>query len=117
MKNKDEFFRKFQEFKALVKYLKKRNIKVIRSDNGVEYTSNEFNDFYKESRIKREFNIPYNPQWNGVGERRNISIIEAVSTLSETVFLNYTILKANLSYPDFLLIFLKPVICFCFIFY
>jgi transposase InsO family protein len=34
---------------------------VLRSDNGGEYTSKDFNDFCIEVGIKREYTIPYNP--------------------------------------------------------
>ena len=62
LKNKDEVFQRFKEFKALVENLYEKKIKILRSDNGGEFTSNEFNDFCKEARIKRELTIPYNPQ-------------------------------------------------------
>jgi transposase InsO family protein len=39
-----------------------KKIKVLRSDNGGEYTSKEFKGFYKHTGIKRELTIPYNPQ-------------------------------------------------------
>jgi hypothetical protein len=39
MKTKDEVFSRFQEFKALVENQTGRKIKVLRSDNGGEYTS------------------------------------------------------------------------------
>jgi transposase InsO family protein len=52
-----------------------RKIKVLRTDNGGEYTSNEFNDFYAGEGIKRELTIPYNPQQNGVAERKNMAIV------------------------------------------
>jgi transposase InsO family protein len=58
-----------------------RKIKVLRIDNEGEYTSNEFSDFYKEAWIKREKNVAYNLQQNGVVERKNWSIISAVKTM------------------------------------
>jgi transposase InsO family protein len=61
LKVKDKVFSKFQEFKDLVENLSRRNIKILRSDNGGEYTSNEFKDFCREARIKRELTTPYNP--------------------------------------------------------
>ena len=64
-----EVLRKFKEFKAQVENLSRRRIKILRSDNGGEYTSTKFNDFRKEARIKRELTVPYNPQQNGVAER------------------------------------------------
>ena len=48
MKNKDEVFSKFKEFKALIKNHTKKNIKTFRSDNGGEFTSNKFKELRKE---------------------------------------------------------------------
>ena len=42
--------------------LPKKNIKILRSNNGGEFTSNEFKDFYKDVGIKRELTTPYNPK-------------------------------------------------------
>jgi transposase InsO family protein len=54
---------------------------VLRSDNGGEYTSKDFSDFCKEAGIKRELIVPYNPQQNGVAERKNRSIVEATKAM------------------------------------
>ena len=54
-----------------------KRIKILRSDNGGEYTSTEFNDFCKEAGIKRELTVPYNPQQNEVAERKKRTIVEA----------------------------------------
>jgi transposase InsO family protein len=67
LKTKDEVFDQFQEFKALVENQTGKKIKVLRSDNGGEYTSNEFKDFCREAGIKKELTMPYNPQQNGFG--------------------------------------------------
>ena len=61
MKNKDEVFSKFKEFKALIENQIENNIKTFRSANGREFTSNEFKVLCKES-IKRELSTPYNTQ-------------------------------------------------------
>jgi transposase InsO family protein len=53
MKTKDEVFVQFSEFKAQVENQIGKKIKVSRSDNGGEYTSNDFKDFCKEAGIKR----------------------------------------------------------------
>jgi transposase InsO family protein len=75
MKTKDEVFSRFREFKALVENHTRKNIKVLRSNNGGEYTSNEFKNFCKEARIKRELTVHFNPQQNGVTERKNWTIV------------------------------------------
>ena len=66
LKRKEEVFSKFKEFKAFIENHIENKIKTFRSDNGEEFTSNEFKDLCKESRSKRELSTPYNPQQNGV---------------------------------------------------
>jgi transposase InsO family protein len=61
LKSKDEVLSKFKKLKALIENLSERNIKILRSDNGGEYTSKEFLKFYKDVGIKRELTTPYNP--------------------------------------------------------
>ena len=58
-----------------------KEIKTFRSDNGGEFTSNEFKELCKESGIKRDLSTPYNPQQNGIAERKNITIMEAVRAM------------------------------------
>ena len=72
---------KFKEFKAQVKNLLRRRIRILRLDNGGEYTSTEFNDFCKEVGIKRELIVPYNPQQNRAVERKNRTIVEAYKSM------------------------------------
>ena len=66
MKNTDELFSKFKEFKDLIKNHTEKKINIFQSDNGRELTSNEFKDLCKDSKIKRELTTPYNSQQNGV---------------------------------------------------
>ena len=65
----------------LVEKLSEKKIKILRSDNGGEFTSNEFNEYCKEFGIKRELTIPYNLQQNGVEERKNGTIMEAIKDM------------------------------------
>ena len=68
MKTKGETLLKFKEYVALMenatghKVMKLRTIKRLRTDNGGEYTSNEFNQYCKDKGIQRELTIPYSPQ-------------------------------------------------------
>jgi transposase InsO family protein len=81
LKSKYEVFDKFKEFKALIDNLFERNIKIFRSYNGGEYTSKKFVNFCKDVDIKRELTTPYNSQQNGVVERNNKTIMEAMKTM------------------------------------
>jgi hypothetical protein len=47
----------------------------LRTDNGGEYTSKEFNDFCAGEGIRLDLIVPYNPQQNGVVERKNRAIV------------------------------------------
>jgi transposase InsO family protein len=60
-------------------------IKFLRLDNGGEFNSNEFKDFYEELGIKTQFSIARTPQQNGVVERKNIIVQEMVRTMLNDV--------------------------------
>ena len=81
MKAKSETLEKFREFKALVENQCSRKIRALRLDNGGEYISGEFNDFCRKTGIKRELTVPYNPQQNGVVERKNMIVCEAARAM------------------------------------
>eukprot|EP00253_Pinus_taeda_P027763 PITA_27763 len=81
LKKKDEVFSWFRHFKALIENQIETKIKILRTDNGTEYESNEFHDFCKEAGIKRETTTPYTPKQNGVAERKNRMIVEAVRAM------------------------------------
>ena len=76
-KETDEVLDRFRDFKALVENQSGKKIKVLRSDNAGEYTSGGFVDFCSEAGIKRDFTVPYNPQQNGVVERKNRTIFRS----------------------------------------
>ena len=48
LKKKSEVFDRFKEFKALVENQTERKIKVLRTDNGGEFCSKEFEEFCKK---------------------------------------------------------------------
>ena len=61
LKFKSEVARVFQKFKALVENQADCKIKVLRSDNGTKYTSNQFERFCFEARIEHELIVTYTP--------------------------------------------------------
>nr|GEU47523.1 putative ribonuclease H-like domain-containing protein [Tanacetum cinerariifolium] len=56
-------------------------VKVIRSDNGIEFKNNDLNLFCGMKMIKREFSVPRTPQQNGIAKRKNRTLIEAAKTM------------------------------------
>ena len=81
LKSKDEVFSKFLEWKALVERMSAYKIKTLRTDNGGEYTSREFNKYLRTEGIRHELTVPKTPEQNGVAERLNRTLVEGVRAM------------------------------------
>jgi hypothetical protein len=75
LKHKYEDFDAFRKRKVMIEKQTEKKVKLIHTDNGMEFCSNEFNDYYSNEGIVRHHTIPYTPQQSGVTERMNITII------------------------------------------
>ena len=76
IQSKDEVADKYQEFVAEVSNMFQRKPKILRSDNGGEYTGNKLVKYMKQEGIKLQTTVPYSSPQNGVAERKNRTIIE-----------------------------------------
>jgi transposase InsO family protein len=81
MKQKSEVFNIFRKFKCLVERQSGCLIKVLRSDRGNEYTSNQFHKFCEDEGMERQLTVSYTPQKNGVSERKNQIVMEIVKSM------------------------------------
>ena len=81
LKAKSEVFERFREFKTLVENQTGKKIRVLRTDNGGEYTSNEFMEYCSAEGIKKEHTVPHTPQQNGVAERKNKTMVGAAKAM------------------------------------
>jgi transposase InsO family protein len=79
--NKSKAFEKFKVYNGMVENEMDSKIKCLRSDNGGEFTSKEFMDYYRRHGIKRQFSIVRTPQYNGVVERKNKTVHEMSQTM------------------------------------
>lgn len=66
IKKKYVVFNTFKKWKALVENEIGKKLKCIRSDNGGEYCSKEFDNYYSYNGIHRQKIVPRKPQENGV---------------------------------------------------
>ena len=57
LKHKNEAFSTFKEWKLLFENQTGKNIKRLKKNNGLEFCSNEFNDFCKKEGIFRHLTI------------------------------------------------------------
>jgi len=62
LKNKHKVFSRFQEWKAQVEKSTGCTLKTLQSDNGGEFTSNEFSSFLKTEGVRHEFTVPKYPE-------------------------------------------------------
>lgn len=69
LQEKFEAFIAFKIFKIHIEKEVGSFIKVLRTDRGGEYCSNDFSDFLVTHGIRRELTAAYTPQQNGVCER------------------------------------------------
>ncbi|KAL4572640.1 hypothetical protein LXL04_019420 [Taraxacum kok-saghyz] len=81
LKQKSEVFNEFKKWRAIVENEKNLKIKCFRSDNGGEYSSNEFVDYCAENGIRMMKTVPENPQQNGVAERMNRTLCERAKSM------------------------------------
>ena len=81
MHQKSEVFQRFKEFEALVTNEVGGTIGVLRSDNGGEYISGEFESYLKSRGIRHELTVPHSPQQNGVAERMNRTLMECARSM------------------------------------
>ncbi|KAM1818379.1 hypothetical protein ACFX11_000180 [Malus domestica] len=87
---KSESFERFKEFKNEVEKQTGKQIKILRSDRGGEYLSNEFLDYLKECGIISQWTPPGTPQLNGVSERRNRTLMNMVRSMMSSADLPVT---------------------------
>lgn len=81
MKHKSEVFDKFEEFEAVTTNDIRETIGTLRTDNGGEYLSTEFQVYLKEKGIRHELTVPHSPQQNGVAERMNRTLVESARSM------------------------------------
>ncbi|KAH9751443.1 hypothetical protein KPL71_014298 [Citrus sinensis] len=85
MRVKDEVLEIFVKWKKLVETQIGRKIKVLRSDNEGEYTSDLFLQVCQNEGIKRHFTVRHTPQQNGVAECMNRTLLEKVENKTKEV--------------------------------
>nr|GEY24145.1 retrovirus-related Pol polyprotein from transposon TNT 1-94 [Tanacetum cinerariifolium] len=75
LSTKDQAFDTFKEYKKSIENELRTTLKMLRTDRGGEFTSNEFTQYCKENGITRQLTASYSPQQNGVVKRRNRTIM------------------------------------------
>ena len=88
MSQKSQAFKCFKEWKALIEKQTERKVKRLRTDNGLEFCSIEFNKFCKDEGIARQLTVRNTPQQDGVAEQMNKTLLERTRCLLSNAGLN-----------------------------
>ncbi|GKV43399.1 hypothetical protein SLEP1_g50691 [Rubroshorea leprosula] len=89
LKSESDVFLTFKQWNTLIEKQTGKQIKRLRTDNGLEYCSGEFDTFCKNNRIVRHRIVKMTPQQNGVAERMNHTLLER----AQCMLLNVGLLK------------------------
>jgi hypothetical protein len=73
--SKDEAAAALKRFQAEAQSEARRKLRVLRTDRGGEFTSNDLAAHFADTGVKRHLAAPYSPQQNGVVERRNQTVV------------------------------------------
>ena len=74
-------FNRFKEWQAEVDNFTRKRVKVLRTDNGGEFTSKALEAHLKAYGIWHELTIPKTPEQNGAAERLNRTLVETTRTM------------------------------------
>lgn len=81
LKHKSDALDAFKEYHLWAEKQTGQKLKAVRSDNGGEFISNEFNRYLKENGVSRQLTAAYTPQQNGIAERRNRTLLESARAM------------------------------------
>ena len=77
----DETAGTLMDFFTQIENLFGKRVKRIRSDNNTEFKYSTVEAFCLSKGIQHQFCAPYEPQQNGVAERKNRTLIESARTM------------------------------------
>ncbi|MBW0557717.1 hypothetical protein O181_097432 [Austropuccinia psidii MF-1] len=83
LKQREETFSAFKEYKTWAENLHQRKIVKIVSDGGGEFINNGFKKYAKIEGIDHSISPPYTPEHNGVEERGNSSVLKKARCLMQ----------------------------------
>jgi hypothetical protein len=81
IRQKIDVFDTFKKWKTLVENETRKRLKCLRLDNGGEYCSKEFDNYFSYYGIRREKIVLGTPQENGVSKRMKRTIMERARSM------------------------------------
>nr|GEW37603.1 retrovirus-related Pol polyprotein from transposon TNT 1-94 [Tanacetum cinerariifolium] len=81
LRSKDEAPEVIKSFLKRITVLLQSLVIIIRTDNGIEFKNQTPKEYFDSVSISQQVSSVRTPQQNGVGERRNRTLVEAVRTM------------------------------------
>ncbi|CAL1392261.1 unnamed protein product [Linum trigynum] len=85
IKNKAEAFNAIKKIQVMAEVESGCKLKILRTDRGGEFTSNELESYCENLGMKHQLTAPYSPQQNGIVERRNQTIVGMARSLLKSM--------------------------------
>ena len=81
LKQKSDVLNEITAYVAQLRTQTGKQVVTLRTDNGGEYTSNDFSDWLSKNGIRHETSVPKTPEQNGDAERMNRTIVESARSM------------------------------------
>jgi hypothetical protein len=81
LRKKSDTFEYFKEFRSMVEKQTGKSIKILSSDQGVEYKKACVLKYCKDNGIQQQFIVPHIPQQNEVAKRKNETLVECARSM------------------------------------
>nr|GFC43678.1 putative ribonuclease H-like domain-containing protein [Tanacetum cinerariifolium] len=81
LRSKDETPEVVIKFITQIQVGLNKTVRYVRTDNGTEFVNQMMTAFYDRIDVFYQKTVPRTPQQNGVGERRNRTLVEAARTM------------------------------------
>jgi len=102
LKSKGDVFNAFHNWFLKVKNIFNKSVKHLRTDNGTEFSNNNFDNFCNLNGIIHEYTVPYSPQQNGRIERLHGSLIPNARAMLEDAHLNHVFWEDAVATANFI---------------
>lgn len=103
LKKKLDTITYLHKFITMVSNQTSSRIKIIRSNNGIEFINNKINKLFDNNSILRQVIVPYSPQQNGRIEREMRTVVEMTRIMIHSQNLTMELWAKAVNYAVYIL--------------
>jgi transposase InsO family protein len=102
LQNKGQQTEIFKHFVNSMRTQYNYTVGYLYTDNGVEFKNNQMTEFCTSKGIKQVFTTAYSPEQNGIAERQNRTVVEAVRIMINTTKLDKSFWPYAINYAIYI---------------